>query len=191
MMTSPAHSLEEFNLEPTTKTNTLRAPKIRRNPSWPAVVPQNSSSSSEGEDNRSKRNNNSKKQFLTSKVKKLHKRRLKARSRSQAESSLSVNNPMTDNYLFSSKKGWFQSSSRSSSTESFLSTNDDENTVISQTMPKRQHISSQSLFEANSETFNVNNSDSGESLVTDRHKKFIASKSDTALNKTNQPIHKY
>lgn len=157
-----------------------------------AAVSPNSSSSSELEDRLKANKKSNKKQFLTTKVKRFHKRRLKTRSRSQADSSLSVNSAMTDMCLLSSSKSgknWFQSSSRSSSTESFLSTNDDE-TIISQSKNKRQHISSQSLFEPNCDIFHTTSS--SDSLTQNRQKSAIASISDTALDKTTiSSSHRY
>lgn len=205
LISSPTHSLEDFTTETTSRRSgtgdSLRAPKIRRNPSWPAVmISPNSTSSSEYEENRSLKQTTSgqksakKSTYLTTKVKKLHKRRLKSRSRPQLESSLSVNScPISsDNRLSArSANSWFHSSSRSSSTESFLSSaNDDETTIISQIRPKKKHNSSQSLcyepsvcdiFNAGADYPDYNDLNSAQL----HPKQAIASISDTALHKAN------
>ncbi|CAG2173340.1 unnamed protein product [Oppiella nova] len=200
LISSPTHSLEDFTTETTSRRSrtgdSLRAPKIRRNPSWPAVmISPNSTSSSEYEENRSLKQTTSgqklakKSTYLTTKVKKLHKRRLKSRSRPQLESSLSVNScPISsDNRLSArSANSWFHSSSRSSSTESFLSSaNDDETTIISQIRPKKKHNSSQSLCYEPSvcDIFNAG-ADYPDSAQL-HPKQAIASISDTALHKAN------
>jgi len=193
---SPTHSLEEFNSGTDKKMDCLKAPKIRRNPSWPAVlVSPNSSTSSDSEEINSAKsksnpkacNRKYKKSLSTTKLKRNHRRHAKSRSRSQAESSNSLTSSKTDNNIVSKPTcDWFHSSSRSSSSESFLSTNDDENTIIAQSMPKK-HNSSQSLFAQNFDLFNYT-SDS-DSLAQDKHT--IASISDTALDKHNFSTQRY
>ncbi|CAG2112236.1 unnamed protein product, partial [Medioppia subpectinata] len=222
LISSPTHSLEDFNMEPIRRSgDSLRAPKIRRNPSWPAVmISPNSSSSSEYEASKrdqswslsAKKLSSSPVQqhkssaYLTPKVKKLHKRRLKSSSkRPQLESSLSVNScPISSDNRLSARVSWFQSS-RSSSTESFLSSApDDDNTIISQ-IRCRKHHSSQSLCDRSvCDIFNAAANDydftgaggggsggvcGGQSAPYLRPKQAIASISDTALDKrVNDPI---
>ncbi len=191
---SPTHSLEEFNSGTDKKIDSLKAPKIRRNPSWPAVLVSPNSSTSDSEETNFGKSKSYpkacyrkyKKSFSTTKLKPNHRRHTKSRSRSQLESSNSLSTSKTDYNISKPMSDWFNSSSRSSSSESFLSTNDDENTIIAQSMPKK-HNSSQSLFTQNFDLFNYT-SDS-DSLAQDKHT--IASISDTALDKHNFSTHRY